>query len=59
MKYTPEQKYSVIKKELSIHKEEVLKRNLIKKHFPITIEIEEGFYVIESKMNYEIYKKEL
>ena len=53
MKYTPEQKYSVIKKELSIHKEKVLKRNLIKKHFPITVEIESGFYIIESKINYE------
>ena len=26
---------------------------LLKKEFPITVEIEEGFYLIESKMNYE------
>lgn len=53
MKYTPDQKDKVIKKGLSIHKEEVLKRELLKKEFPITVEIEEGFYIIESKMNYE------
>lgn len=48
MKYTPEQKDKVVKKGLSIHNGKVLK-----KEFPITVEIEEGFYLIESKMNYE------
>ena len=53
MKYTPEQKDKVVKKGLSIHNRKVLKRELLKKEFPVTVEIEEGFYLIESKMNYE------
>ena len=57
MKYTPEQKDKVVKKGLSIHNRKVLKRELLKKEFPVTVEIEEGFYIIESKMNFEIYKK--
>ena len=53
MKYTPEQKDKVVKKGLSIHNRKVLKRELLKKEFPITVEIEEGFYLIESKINHE------
>lgn len=51
MKYTPEQKETIVKKGLSTHKEVVKKIDALNKIFPITVTIENGFYIIESKMN--------
>lgn len=53
MKYNEEQKYKVIKRGLCIRRESVHKRERLKKSFPIEVEILHGFYIVESKMNYE------
>lgn len=53
MKYTPEQRYRAITRQKKLHHEVVKKENRIKKSFPIEVEIEDEFYIIESKMNYE------
>jgi len=43
LKYTPEQKEKILKKGLSLIK--------LRYYKPIKVEIKDGFYIIESKMN--------
>lgn len=53
MKYTQEQKDKVIRKRQSIRWEQQLKEKRIRNQFPIEVYFENGFLIIESKMNYE------
>ena len=51
MKYNEQQKYKVTQMNKSLHREDVFKEIKLKKSFPITVEINNGYYIIESKMN--------
>lgn len=51
MKYTQKQKEIVIDKGLAISFKTARLRNSLKQIFPIAVEIEGCFYIIESKMN--------
>lgn len=53
MKYTQEQKDKVIRKRQSIRWEQQLKEKRIRNQFPVEVYFENGFLIIESKMNYE------
>ena len=53
MKYTQEQRYRAIQREKSIHHEKVKKEKRIKQSYPIEVELKDGYFIIESKMNYE------
>lgn len=50
MKYTPEQKLKA-KKGISMQKEKSLKQIKLEKNFPIKVEIKDGYYIVESKIN--------
>jgi hypothetical protein len=54
MKYTSEQRYRAIQREKSLHHQKVKKENRIKQSYPIEVELKDGYYIIESKLNYEI-----
>ena len=51
MKYTIEQKYNVIQRRKSILRQNISKELKLKESFPIEVEIKNGYYIIESKMN--------
>ena len=51
MKYNENQKILIIKNGLSAQKETVKKRNKLKENFPVTVEIQGGYYIVESKIN--------
>lgn len=51
MKYNEQQKFKVKQQKKSIQRHDVFKEIKIKKSFPITVEIKNGYYIIESKMN--------
>ena len=53
MKYTQEQRFKVIRQKKDLHVSDVFKEIKLKKKFPIKVDIEGGFYVIESKLNYD------
>lgn len=53
MKYTEEQRFKVVRQKKNLHFSDVFKEIKLKKHFPIKVDIEGAFYVIESKMNYD------
>jgi hypothetical protein len=53
MKYSPEQRYRAIQREKSLHHQKVKKEKRIKQSYPIEVELKDGYYIIESKMNYE------
>lgn len=53
MKYTAAQKEISVKKGLSLHYQKEKKRQALKAIFPIEVEIENGYYIIESKLNHE------
>jgi hypothetical protein len=53
MKYTQEQRFKVIRQKKDLHFSDVLKEIKLKKNFPIKVDIEGCFYVIESKLNYD------
>jgi hypothetical protein len=50
MKYSEDQKQK-IKNKVPIRKQFFETNKNLKKHFPVTVNIENGFYIIESKMN--------
>jgi hypothetical protein len=54
MKYSIEQRFRAIQREKSLHHQKVKKENKIKQSYPIEVELKGGYYIIESKMNYEI-----
>jgi hypothetical protein len=55
MKYTQEQRYRAIQRDKSLHRQKVKKEKRIKQSYPIEVELKDGYYIIESKMNnYEI-----
>lgn len=51
MKYTEEQRFKVIRRKKNIHVSQVLKDAKLKESFPIEVDIEGDFYIIESKIN--------
>lgn len=51
MKYDSQQIEKIVKKGLSVHKEDVKKRLALREKFPVEVEIKDGFYIIESKLN--------
>ena len=51
MKYTQEQRFKVVRQKKNLHVSDVFKEIKLKKHFPIKVDIEGCFYVIESKLN--------
>jgi hypothetical protein len=53
MKYTEEQRYRAIQREKSLHHQKVKKEKRIKQSYPIEVELKGGYFIIESKMNYE------
>jgi hypothetical protein len=53
MKYSIEQRYRAIQRQKGLHKEAVKKEKKIKESYPIEVELKDGYYIIESKMNYE------
>lgn len=55
MKYTPDQKRKAIRRKDSLQNETVKRLAKIGIDFPVKVYIEDGYYVIESKMNYDIH----
>jgi len=51
MKYDSIQSDKIVKRGLSMHKEEVKKREALLIKYPVEVEIKDGFYIIESKIN--------
>jgi len=51
MKYTQEQRFRAIHREKSLHHQKVKKEKIIKESYPIEVELKDGYYIIESKMN--------
>ena len=51
MKYSENQKYRVIQRKKSLNNLQVIQEFKLKRNFPIEVEIKDGFYIIESRMN--------
>lgn len=59
MKYTQEQKYRRIQRNRSLYHETEKRMQKIKQDFPVEVEYKDGFFIIESKMNYDnVYTQE-
>jgi hypothetical protein len=51
MKYNEEQRYRAIQRDKSLHHQKVKKEKRIKQSYPIEVELKDGYFIIESKMN--------
>lgn len=51
MKYSEEERYKVIHRGLNIQAKTVKKRKSLREKYPVEVEIKDGFYIIESKLN--------
>jgi len=52
MKYNEKQKEKLLK-VVNLNRETVKKHEALREEFPVEVEIEDGFYIIESQMNKE------
>ena len=60
MKYDSVEREKVVRRRLSLHKEEVKKYEALKEKYPVEVGIKDGFYVIESKINKdELYRTKI
>ena len=50
MKYSEKQKEKLLKMA-NLNRETVKKHEALKEKFPVEVEIKDGFYIIESKLN--------
>lgn len=53
MKYNEEQKFKAIQKNKGLQKETVRREKKLMEKFPVEVEIRNGYYVIESKINFK------
>ena len=51
MKYNSAEREKVVKRGFKLHHESTKKRLALREKFPIEVEIKDGFYIIESKLN--------
>lgn len=59
MKYTEEQKYRKIQLNRSLYAETEKRMQKLRQDFPVFVEYKDGFFIIESKMNYDdVYTQE-
>lgn len=59
MKYTEEQKYRRIQRNRSLYDATEKRTQKLREDFPVEVEYKDGFFIIESKMNYDnVYTQE-
>jgi len=51
MKYSEEQKYRAVQRKSVMQRVSLIREAKLRIGFPVKVEIENGFYIIESKMN--------